>query len=98
VENIILDTILTPAESNFLSFAYPQDARYLIYKGTDILRVTRPRTEGVDSCAVQLNYISSSVIQRPPIVMRKLTKRMGGLERVREKQGVSDPGQGVIKL
>jgi hypothetical protein len=69
----------------------------LIYKGIDILRVSKPRIEGVATCVVQLNYVFS-IVPPPKVVMRRLTGRKGGLESVRERQKWSDPGQGVIIL
>lgn len=97
VENIILDTTLSPANSELPAYLYSKDERYLIYKGTDILWVSKPRVEGVDTCVVQMNYVAS-IVSRPQLVKRKLMERRGGLEMVREKQGLSDPGQGVIIL
>ncbi len=97
VDNIILDTNLSPADSELLTYLYSKDERYLIYKGIDILRVSKPRIEGVDTCGVQLNYVSS-IVPPPKVAMRKLTGRKRGLESVRERQKWSDPDQGVIIL
>jgi hypothetical protein len=97
VENIMLDTTLTPAESQFASLPYSKDSRYLLWKRTDILQVTRPRqdAQGAAADVVQLTYSSGRVL--PPIVVNRL-KLMGKLENVKEKSGWSDPGQGVLIL
>lgn len=94
VENIIFDTTLTPADSEFASFSYCKDSRYLLWKRRDILQVTRPRPDAEDagSGAVHLRY---SPGLWPPIVLNRLK---GKLEKVKEKQGIGDPGQGVLIL
>jgi hypothetical protein len=92
LENIILDTTLSPADSVLPSHLYLKDERYLIYKGADILRVSKPRLGGADPCVVHMNYVGS-IVSRPQLVMRKSMRWKGGLEMVREKQGLSDPGQ-----
>jgi hypothetical protein len=93
----MLDTTLTPAESQFASLPYSKDSRYLLWKRTDILQVTRPRqdAQGAAADVVQLTYSSGRVL--PPIVVNRL-KLMGKLENVKEKSGWSDPGQGVLIL
>lgn len=97
VQNIMLDTTLTPVESESTSLPYSKDSRYLLWKRTDILQVTRPRqdAQGVATEVVQLTYSPGKL--RPHIVVNKL-KLMGKLEKVKEKGGWGDPGQGVLIL
>jgi len=96
MENIILDTKLSPAESELSSYPYSKDERYLIYQGRDILRVSNPRV-GVDACVVQMNFVPS-IVERPKLVIGRLMRWKSGLEMVREKQDLKDSGQGVTIL
>ena len=97
VENIILDTTLTPAESELASLPYSKDSRYLLWKRADILRVTRARqdAQGITADVVQLAYSPGRIL--PPIAVTRL-KLAGKLEHVKEKSGWNDPGQGVLIL
>jgi hypothetical protein len=86
VERIMLDTTLIPAEE-YCSLPYAKDERYLLWKKQGFLQVVRPMVG--DTTVVQLTYFPGWV--RPRIVMKKLNK-------VKEKQGLSDTGQVVLIL
>ncbi|KAK0508752.1 hypothetical protein JMJ35_009028 [Cladonia borealis] len=97
VQNIMLDTTLTPAESELSSLSYSKGSRYLLWEQTAILRVTRARQDVQSAAAdvVRLTYSPGKTL--PPIAVHRL-KLLGRLEKVKEKSGWSDPGQGVLIL
>lgn len=95
VDCIMLDTTLSPANSR-LNYSYAKDERYSLWKREDYLQVTKPAE------AVATGVATASVVQltytpgwpKPAIVVKWLKR----YSEVKEKQGLSDTGQGVLIL
>jgi hypothetical protein len=96
VEKVMFETKLMPADSERATLQYSHDACYLLYKGTDMLRVTRarPADAALNTHVVHMHFIPGQV----PHIVGKYLRLRSRMENVREKQAYDDPGEDVLIL